>query len=103
MSTLLQLVNEVLRRTGQVETLTLAGAQTPVVQTRDFLNETYFEILQRLKVDRLLKQGMLITVDGTAAYSLAADAEINSVVPDSLMETVSQQMLREVDYGYPLT
>ena len=45
MSTLLQLVNEVLRRTGQVEISSLTGAQTPAIQTRDFLNETYFEML----------------------------------------------------------
>lgn len=102
MSTLLQLVNEVLRRTGQVEATTLADAQTPVVQTRDFLNETYVEMLQRLKVERLLKAGTLTTANGTAGYGLALDAEINSLVEDSVMESVSQSLLQEVDYTYPL-
>jgi hypothetical protein len=79
MSSLLQLVNEVLRRTGQVEISTLANAQTPAIQTRDFLNETYF-----------------------AAYSLAGDAEINSLLGNSLLETGTQQQLWETDYTYPL-
>ncbi|HEY9685477.1 MAG TPA: hypothetical protein V6C52_00730 [Coleofasciculaceae cyanobacterium] len=103
MSTLLQLVNEVLRRTGQVEVTTLVNAQTPVVQTRDFLNETYFEMLQRLKTERLQKTGTLSTVNGTASYALASDAEINSLIPDSVLDIASQQLLREVDYTYPLT
>lgn len=101
MSTLLELVNEVLRRAGQIETGTLATAQTPVSQTRDFLNETYFEMLQRLKANRLMKSGTLQTVAGTAAYNLAADAEINSLVGDSVLETGSGALLHEVDYTYP--
>jgi hypothetical protein len=102
MSSLLQLVNEVLRRTGQVEISTLANAQTPAIQTRDFLNETYFEMLQKLKAQRLLKQANLTTSNGTAAYSLAGDAEINSLLGNSLLETGTQQQLWETDYTYPL-
>lgn len=102
MSTLLQLVSEVLRRTGQIEAATLSGAKTPVVQTRDFLNETYVEMLQRLKVNRLLKTGSLNTINGTAGYALASDAEINGVVSDSVKESTSQLRLREENYSYPL-
>lgn len=103
MSTLLQLVNEVLRRTGQVEISTISNAQTPAVQARDFLNETYFEMLQKMKSQRFLKQATLTTSNGTASYNLATDAEINSLMGNSLLETSTQQQLWETDYTYPLT
>ena len=101
-STLLQLVNEVLRRKGQVEASTLVNAGTPAVQTRDFLNEVYFEMLQRLKVDRLIKQASFNTTANTAAYTLATDADVNSLLPDSLLETASQRGLAQTDSTYPL-
>lgn len=103
MSTLLQLVNEVLRRTGQVEISTLVNAQTPATQTRDFLNDTYFDMLQKLKAQRFLKQASITTVNGTAAYNLATDAEINSLVGDSVLRTDNQQRLWETDYTHPIT
>ena len=102
MSTLLQLVNEVLRRTGQEEIATLSTAQTPAIQARDFLNETYFEMLQKLKAQRFLKQATLTTSNGTAAYTLVSDAEINALLGNSLLETTTQQQLWETDYTYPL-
>ena len=102
MSSLLELVNEVLRRTGQVQITTLVNAQTPATQTRDFLNETYFEMLHRLKVNRLIKSATITTSNGTSAYSLAADAEINGLLADSVLENSGQVHLREVDYTYPL-
>jgi len=101
MSNLLQLVNEVLRRTGQVEASTLTDAQTPVAQARDFLNETYVEMLQRLHSQRFIRQGSLNTANGTASYALAADAEINSLLTDSVVESASKLVLQEVDYSYP--
>jgi hypothetical protein len=103
MSTLLQLVNEVLRRTGQVEISTLSNAQTPAVQVRDFINDTYFEMLQKLKSQRFLKQATVTTINGTASYNLASDAEINALLGDSVIETGNGQALRETDYTYPLT
>lgn len=103
MSTLLQLVNEVLRRVGQMETTSLSNAQTPIVQTVDFLNETYFEMLQRLKAQRLLKKATFNTANATAGYALASDAEINSLVADSVIETGASKRLSEVDYSYPLS
>lgn len=103
MSTLLQLVNEVLRRTGQVEATTLVDAQTPITQTRDFLNETYVEMLQRLNSQRFIRQDSLNTVNGTANYAIAADADINSLLADSVVETTSKKILQEVDYSYPLS
>jgi hypothetical protein len=103
MSTLLQLINEVLRRTGQVEVSTLSGAQTPTLQARDFLNETYVEMLQRLNVYRLQKQGTFNTSNGTASYTLATDAELDSLLTDSLLEAGAQQRLKEVDYTYPIS
>jgi hypothetical protein len=102
MSTLLQLINEVLRRTGQVEVSTLASAQTPTLQALDFLNETYAEMLQRLNTYRLQKQGSLTTSNSTASYNLATDAELDSLLTDSLLETDTQQRLQEVDATYPI-
>jgi hypothetical protein len=103
MSTLLQLVNEILRRSGQIEVSTLSNAQTPATQTRDFLNETYFEMLQRLKVYRLQKQGSITTVNGTASYALAADAELDSLLADSVYDANAQYVLQQVDYTYPVS
>lgn len=103
MSTLLELVNEVLRRTGQREVTTLTSAKTPVLQAVDYLNETYTELLQRLKVDRLQKQATLETTNGTISYTLESDADINSLITDSVINTSSGNILTEVDYSYPLT
>lgn len=103
MSTLLQLVNEVLRRAGQTEATTLASAQTPVVQTRDYLNETYVEMLQKLKTQRLVKTASFSTVAGTTQYTLASDADVDGLLADSLMETGSQLGLKETAYTFPLT
>jgi len=103
MATLLQLVNEILRRTGQVEISTLTGAATPAVQVRDFINETYIEMLQRLKVTRLQKEGTLTTVAGTAGYTVASDADLDSILDDSVLLSDTKQPLRQVDYQYPLT
>lgn len=102
MSTLLQLVNEVLRRTGQQEVSTLVNATTPALQTIDFLNETYFEMLQRLKVKRLCKSGSFTTSPGIAAYTLATDGDIDTLLPDSIREESTQNTLKEVTYTYPL-
>ena len=102
MSTLLQLINEVLRRTGQQEVTTLNNATTPTVQAIDFLNETYFEMLQRLKVQPLTKAGSITTSEGVAAYTPSADHEPDGLLPDSLQEESTQQRLREVAYTYPL-
>ncbi|HEY9745589.1 MAG TPA: hypothetical protein V6C99_05175 [Oculatellaceae cyanobacterium] len=102
MSSALRLINEVLRRTGQLEVTTLADAQTPVSQALSFMNETYWEMLHRLKVQRLLKTGTLATTPGTFAYPVAGDADINSVVSDSVMDTDTQQSIPEADYSYPI-
>jgi hypothetical protein len=102
MSNALQLVNEVLRRTGQMETSTLANAKTPAIQALSLLNETYWEMLQRLKVQRLLKTAILTTASGTTAYDVAEDAEINSIVADSVVDVGTQQPVTEVDYSYPV-
>jgi len=103
MSSLLQLVNEVLRRTGQTETDTLVNAATPVAQAVDFLNETYIDMLHRLKAQQLMRQGSLTTSNGTAQYNLEADAEINSLISDSVTETTSKINLCEVDYTFSLS
>ncbi len=102
MSTLLQLVNEILRRTGQVEASTLNEAQTPIIQTVDFLNETYTEMLQRLQVNRLQQSATFNTSSGTAAYSLTTQCEVQDLIADSVQETGSQLRLEEVDYTYPI-
>lgn len=102
MSTLLQLVNEVLRRTGQQEVNTLINAAIPALQAIDFLNETYFEMLQRLKVKRLCKSGSFTTSNELAAYTLATDGDIDTLLPDSIREESTQSILKEVPYTYPL-
>lgn len=101
MSTLLQLVNEVLRRAGQQEVTTLASAPTPAAQTIDFLNETYFEMLQRLKVKQLCKSASITTSQDVSAYTIATDGDIDLLVPDSIRETTKQNQLKEVAYTYP--
>jgi hypothetical protein len=102
MSTLLELCNEILRRTGQTEVTTLVNAQTPAVQTRDFINEIYTEMLQLLKVNRLAAKATLTTVPGTSKYALAASADVNSILTDSVLDTETQTLLLAVDYTYPL-
>lgn len=102
MSTLLQLVNNLLRRTGQLEATTLVNAQTPVIQTVDFINDTYFEMLQRLKVRRLTQGNSFNTSAGTASYSLDAGTEIDHLLPDSVRESGTANRLQEVAYTYPI-
>jgi hypothetical protein len=102
MSTLLQLVNEVLRRTGQRVMITLTNSDTPSSQTFDFLNEIYFEILQALELNRLEKRDLLITSLGVANYSLADDATIGTLLTDSLIHSDNELRLREVSGSYPL-
>lgn len=102
MSTLLALTNEVLRRAGQTEVATVTGSRAPALQVKDFINAIYFEMLQFLKVDRLLKQTTLDTLAGMSAYSPAADADLNAIAPDSVMEADSGILLKRVDYSYPL-
>ena len=101
MSTLLQLVNEVLRRTGQIEASTLVSAQTPVQQTIDFLNETYVEMLQRLRVERLMRTGTLTTQASVSSYTLADSADVSDVLSDAVIDLTHQNPLVEVDYTYP--
>lgn len=103
MSNLLQLVNEVLRRTGQIEIATLTNAQTPALQTRDFINDTYVEMLQRLRVNRFIRQGSFNSANGVGGYALASDAEINSLLGESVLDVSRKQRLREVDYTWPLS
>lgn len=102
MSSLLQIVNEVLRRTGQQEVSTLVNAQTPALQAVDFLNETYTDMLQRLKAQQLMRTGNFSTSDGISQYNLATDADINSLISDSVLETTIPLRLNEVDYTFPL-
>lgn len=102
MSTLLQLINEVLRRTGQQEVTTLTDATTPAIQAVDFLNETYIEMLHRLKVQHFTKPGTLTTSAGIAAYAPASDASVDNLLPDSLRMENDQIRLQEVSYTYSL-
>ncbi len=102
MSTLLNLVNEVLRKSGQREVTTLVNAETPTVQTIDFLNQIYFELLQVLKVKRLIKTSTFNTVNGTSNYALSVDTDVDSLLSDSILETQEQRILSCVDYTYPL-
>ncbi|WP_373531905.1 hypothetical protein [Vampirovibrio sp.] len=102
MSTLLQLVNEVLRRTGQQEATTLLNAQTPIIQTVDFLNDTYFEMLQRLKVRRLTQSNSLMTVAGQATYTLDANVDLDALLPDSVRDASNATPLPEISSTYAI-
>ncbi len=102
MASVLELVNEVLRRTGQTEVTTLTHAETPAKQALDFLSETYADCLHRLKINRIQKQSSFSTTSGTNSYTLASDANINTLLTDSVLETGSHTLLRPVDYTHPL-
>lgn len=95
MATLLQLINEALRRTGQTEVSTLLNAQTPAIQARDFLNDTYVEMLTRLRVRRLIKSGTLSTSPGIRTYALAADTDIDHLLDGSLTDAETRHPLQE--------
>ncbi len=101
MSTLLQLVNEVLRRTGQTEVSTLLSAETPVKQTVDFLNEAYQDMLFRLRVNRLQQKMTLSTVIDQDSYVLPSTVDINHLLGDSLFIEGDTEALQQVDYTYP--
>lgn len=102
MSTTLELVNQTLRRTGQQDITTLVNLETPARQALACLNQIYFEMLQLLRLSRLLKTALLSTQAGIQAYSLAPDAAIESLLGDSLLDVSAGTQLAEVDYGYPL-
>ncbi|MGE0200346.1 MAG: hypothetical protein AB7P76_05190 [Candidatus Melainabacteria bacterium] len=102
MSTLLTLVNAVLRRTGQQTITTVVNARNPARQTVDFLNDIYTEMLQRLAANRLQKNATLTTSIGVTAYTLATDADVNLLVTDSVAESGSATVLKTVDSNHPL-
>ncbi len=101
MSTLLQLVNEVLRRTGQTEVSTLLLAETPVKQAVDFLNEAYHDMLFRLRVNRLQQKLTLSTVIDQRSYTLPSSVDMNHLLCDSIFIENETKSLNQVDYTYP--
>lgn len=101
-TTLLNLINTILRKAGQQTVTTLAGGQTPVPQAVDFLNEVYFDMLAALKSPRLQKTASFNTVAGTAAYSSATDGEVEHILLDTLRLTGESRPLQAVDELYPL-
>jgi hypothetical protein len=101
MSTLLEIVNEVLRRTGQSEVTTVSNPSTPVKQTMDYLNEVYAEMLQTLKINRLERSADFSTATGVSEYNLASDTTIEGLQSDSLLERETNTTLYEVDSTYP--
>lgn len=97
MSTFLEIVNEVLRRAGQETVSTLVSAEIPVRQTMDFVNDAYFEILEAAQCKFLEAKATFNTVNGTALYSLASDADVSFLLKDRVRETTSDRYLPEVD------
>ena len=101
MTTLLQLVNQILRRNGQQEVATLSNAATPARQTIDFINHVVADLVFTLDANRLIKHASFNTETGTSAYSLPpADATISTLLGDSLH--INGSPLMEVDYTHPL-
>ncbi len=102
MSNLLTIVNHILSRCGQRNITTLASTNTPVTQTVEFLNQVYFEMLQVLKVNHLIKDATFDTVDGTQSYNLLIDADGESILSDSVQNQLTQLTLTEADYSLRL-
>jgi hypothetical protein len=101
MTTLLQLVNQVLRCNGQQEVATLTNATTPARQTIDFINHVVADLVFTLDANRLIQSATFSTVNGTRAYTLSpADANIGNLLGDSVY--INGQPLLEVDYTHPL-
>lgn len=98
MSTLLNIVNRILTRTGQQTVSTLVNAHTPVPQTVEFINQIYFEMFQVLKVNHLKKDATIITEAATQSYSVASDTDSENILPDSVYNTDTGLVLSEVDY-----
>jgi hypothetical protein len=103
MSTYLEIVNEVLRRTGQETIDTLVDAESPARQVMDFVNEVYFEILDVAQCKFLEASATLETTGGTALYSLAADADVSFLLKDRLSDATSDRYLVEVDSALMLS
>lgn len=97
MSTFLNIVNDVLRRTGQDTVLSLEGASTPVVQTMHFINDVYQEILQSAECKFLEARETLETENATALYTLANDADPAFLLTDRIRELSADRYLTEVD------
>jgi hypothetical protein len=97
MSNFLEIVNQILRRTGQETITTLVSAQSPVVQAMDFVNEAYFEILEAAECQFLQTKATFNTINGTALYTLAADADVMFLLKDRIRETTAGGYLPEMD------
>lgn len=100
MSTVLQLVNRVLERTGQTRVDSLTNAVTPARQALECLNDAYSELLQSLDIGSLLRQATLSTVAGQSQYSLASDASPTSLVSGSLTHYGERVALNRVSPTY---
>src|SRR5262245_17561296 len=97
MSTFLEIINEVLRRSGQETVTNLTNPETPVRQTMDFINDVYFEILEVAQCHFLETKSTFNTSNGAALYSLASDADVNFLIKDRIRETSSDDYLNEAD------
>ena len=77
MATVLDVVNQVLRRAGQAPMPTanpatvLANPTTPLRQTLDFLNHIYSELLHALPLPTLLQQSTLVVAANTNTVVLS--------------------------------
>jgi len=76
----------------------VANSNTPVPQTVTFLNQVYFEMLQVLKVNHLKKDATIATVADIQSYALASDADVDTLLADSVYNQSTQGALTEVDY-----
>lgn len=100
MSTLLKLVNDVLRKAGQQEAATVVQAAAPVKQTVDFINQTRMDMFHTLETHRLIDSHILSIDQGQASYTLSGEISISSILPDSLYAEGQGTPLREVDYRH---
>ncbi len=97
MSSFLELVNDVLRRTGQETVTTLTNAPPPARQVMDFINDIYFDILNAAQCNFLQASATITTADGTATYALAPDADVNYLLRDRIQESTSDDYMSQVD------
>lgn len=100
MSTLLQLVNDVLRKAGQQEATTVANAAAPIKQAVDFINQTRMDMFHTLETHRLIATHTVTVTAAQDTYTLSGEVSISSILPDSLYVAGQSAPLREVDYRH---
>jgi hypothetical protein len=80
MPTVLELINMVLLRTGQLTVTTIINAATPVAQTLNFANSILVEMYLQLNSAWLFEKETLTTTNGVASYNLPTGVEADRLL-----------------------